>query len=109
MLPHSPQVIDEKLVPLFKYWNDGIQEGMCYRGELYAHVRSYYPKERLQAYELACEMAQKGVETCVTCSKLRYAVWVNLRSLNASTKKSALTKNTTYSTKKSQLPELVAS
>ena len=75
-----PSVINENLVQMFKYWNEGIQEGMNHQGELYSHIQSYPPDARLQAYELGCEMAQKGVQICVTCSQSGYKVWRNLKS-----------------------------
>lgn len=77
----SPSVLSEDLVRRFKYWNDGIQEGMNHNGELYALVRSYSLKARLQAYELGCSMSETGIDTCVTCSNSGYTVWMNLKSL----------------------------
>lgn len=75
-----PSVINENLVQLFKYWSEGVKEGMNHQGELYAHVRSYPSDARLQAYELGCEMAQKGMQICVTCSQSGYKVWMNMKS-----------------------------
>lgn len=77
----SPSVLSENLVRRFKYWNNGIQEGMNHNGELYALVRSYTLKARLEAYELGCSLSEKGIDTCVTCSNSGYAVWMNLKSL----------------------------
>ncbi|MGK7903288.1 MAG: hypothetical protein AB4352_18145, partial [Hormoscilla sp.] len=62
------------------YWSEGIKEGMNHKGELYAHVRSYPSGARLQAYELGCEMAQKGMDICLTCSQSGYKVWMNMKS-----------------------------
>ena len=75
-----PSVIREDLVNLFKYWNDGVRDGMNLSGELYAHVRSYANESRLEAYQLGCELAEKGMQVCLTCSSSRYAVWINLKS-----------------------------
>lgn len=75
-----PLVINENIVQLFNYWNEGIKEGMNHKGELYAHVRSYPSDARLQAYELGCAMAQKGMQICVTCSQSGYKVWMNMKS-----------------------------
>ena len=78
----SPSVLNEDLVRQFKYWNDGgIKDGMNHNGELYALVRSYSSEARLQAYELGCSMSETGIQTCITCSKSGYTVWMNLRSV----------------------------
>ncbi|MBC6479584.1 MAG: hypothetical protein GDA56_19200 [Hormoscilla sp. GM7CHS1pb] len=75
-----PSVINENIVQLFKYWSEGIKEGMNHKGELYAQVRSYPSDARLQAYELGCEMAHSGMDICLTCSQSGYKVWMNLKS-----------------------------
>ena len=75
-----PSVINENLVQLFKYWSEGVKEGMNHKGELYCHVRSYPSDARLQAYELGCEMAHSGMDICLTCSQSGYKVWMNMKS-----------------------------
>ena len=77
-----PSTISEDKVTIFKYWNnDSIQEGMNYKGQLYALVRSYPAEYELDACELRCDFAAKGIEVCLTYSLRRYGVWMNLRSL----------------------------
>lgn len=77
--------IGEHLVSLFKYWGNGsIQEGMNYRGQLYALVRSHAIDAQWEAYELGRELAQTGIGTCLTFSAERFAVWIDLKSLPAS-------------------------
>lgn len=74
--------ISEDQVSIFKYWNnDGIQEGMNHKGQLYALVRSYPTQEQLDACELGCDLAAKGMDVCLTCSRSRYGIWMNLKSL----------------------------
>jgi len=75
--------IPEDIVNFFKYWNNGsIQEGFNFQGELYAHVRYY--SCRWSAEELGRELAQTGIETCLTYSIERFGIWINLKSLAAS-------------------------
>ncbi|MDJ1176592.1 hypothetical protein [Roseofilum capinflatum] len=76
-----PSIIQEQFVKPFKYWNDGVQEAMSYQNEMYTYVRSYSQEKRLQAYGYACDMAEKNVRSCITCSEQGYKVWVNLKSL----------------------------
>lgn len=74
--------ISEDKVSIFKYWNnDGIQEGMNYKGQLYTLVRSYPAEDQLDACELGCNLAEKGMEVCLTCSRPRYRVWMHLKSI----------------------------
>ena len=75
-----PHVLDQRLVHLFKYWQDGIRTGMRHRSELYAFVRSYRSHERLQAYDLGCELAKENNQICITCSPQGYTIWVSLTS-----------------------------
>ena len=75
-----PQVFDQQLVHLFRYWHQGIRLGMRHGNELYAFVRSYPARDRLSAYELACELAELGNATCVTRSEWRYTIWISLRA-----------------------------
>jgi hypothetical protein len=74
-----PPIIDESLVHLFKFWDQGIHSGMRYNNELYALFQSYPIQERLKACAIACEHTEKGVNVCVTASKTTYSVWLNLR------------------------------
>lgn len=79
-----PSALSEDKVSIFKYWNnDSIQEGMNYKGQLYALVRSYPAEYQLDACELGCDLAAKGIEVCLTCSLARYGVWMNLKSLTS--------------------------
>ena len=78
----TPFAISEDKVSIFKYWNnDGIQEGMNHKGELYALVRSYPADSQLDACELGGDLAEKGMQVCLTSSPSRYGVWMNLKSV----------------------------
>jgi hypothetical protein len=79
---NAPSVINESLVHRFKYWEEGIHQGIRYNNELYASIQSYPTTERLKAYETAYEQARQGHSVCITVSKAHYEVWLNLRSLN---------------------------
>lgn len=76
-------VVDESLVQLFNYWNQGICQGMQFNNELYALVQSYPHTRRLDAYATAYEHAERGATICITVSKTYYRIWLNLRSLAA--------------------------
>lgn len=78
--PMVPYVLDETLVCLFNYWNQGIQQGMRYGNELYSLFRSYSSHERSAAYALAFEESEKGKQVCITVSSHKYQIWVQLKS-----------------------------
>lgn len=78
-----PLVLNEKSVHRFKYWNQGIQQGMRYDHQFYRLSRTFAIEDRLTAYNLAGELSDNGIITCVTCSPQEYSVWVNLQSLMA--------------------------
>ncbi len=77
-------VIVEDLVNRFKYWNKTIQEGIQYQGDLYAQVRTYLATDRMQAFSDSHEYAATGNKVCITASKEKYTLWVDLRSYAAS-------------------------
>ncbi len=85
-----PLVLDECLVNRFKYWKEGIQQGMCHNGELYTLLQEFSADERLRAYAMAYEQTEKGVEVCITVSKKSYCVWLRLRSLSHLTESSLM-------------------
>jgi hypothetical protein len=75
-----PQVLDQQIVHSFKYWNDGVRLGMRHGQKLYARVRSYAARDRLQAYALGCELAEQGHDICITRSEWRYTIWISLQA-----------------------------
>lgn len=75
-----PLVIDERLISLFKYWNGTVQQGMWYNQGLYQLLQTYSAHERLQAYAVAYDHAEKGEIVCITVSKNSYRLWLGLRS-----------------------------
>ncbi|HEY9645570.1 MAG TPA: hypothetical protein V6C88_04325 [Chroococcidiopsis sp.] len=75
-----PLVVSQDLIQPFKFWHGDVRLGMRYADELYTHVRSYAVSARLDAYELACSLAQNGSRVCVACSPWRYTIWISLRS-----------------------------
>lgn len=78
-----PTVIPEILITPFKYWTEGIQEGMYHDNELFTLVKVYGPDRRAQAYEDACRLADTDIQICITVSELRYCLWQNLKSYAA--------------------------
>lgn len=75
-----PSVVDEMLVRKFKYWNQSLQQGMCYQDSLYTYCQSYSVEDRLKAYTVGCEYTEQGISTCITVSKAGYSVWVKLQA-----------------------------
>ncbi len=73
-------VVVEGLVTHFKYWNETIQDGIQYQGDLYKYVRTYPIMERLQAFAEAQEYAATGNKVCITVSKENYTLWMGLRT-----------------------------
>jgi hypothetical protein len=76
-----PLVVDEGSIHRFSYWNQKIHHGMRHKNELYMLYQSYTSQERLKAYADAYEQAEQGEKVCITVSKARYCVWLDLRSL----------------------------
>jgi hypothetical protein len=73
-------VVVEGLVTRFKYWNETIQDGIQYQGDLYTCVKTYPVAERLQAFAEGQEYTAAGSKVCITVSKEKYTLWVGLRS-----------------------------
>lgn len=75
-----PLIVVEELISAFKFWNNGIHEGMHYRNDFYLSLRQFALAERSEAYHRATQESSKGLKVCVTVSKTHYTVWVELRS-----------------------------
>jgi hypothetical protein len=74
-----PIVVDANLTHQFKYWNEGVQQGMRYNHELFTHHHSYAPEERLKAYATGFELSDLGRKVCITVSAKGYSVWLDLQ------------------------------
>lgn len=75
-----PLIVVEDLISAFKFWNEGIHEGMLYRNDFYVSRFQFALAERAQAYHRATQESNKGFKVCVTVSKTHYTVWVEMRS-----------------------------
>ncbi|MBW4520799.1 MAG: hypothetical protein KME16_13985 [Scytolyngbya sp. HA4215-MV1] len=75
-----PIVVDANLTHQFKYWNNGVQQGMRYNHELFTHHHSYAPEERLKAYAAGFELTDLGRKVCITVSAKGYSVWCDLHA-----------------------------
>jgi len=80
-MKNTPVVVNETQVTPFKYWNEGIQEGISCNNELYTHFHAYSIYDRLKAYDVAYEQNDRGIDVCITVSKTHYIIWLSLRSL----------------------------
>jgi len=76
-----PIVIPEDMIKPFCYWQDSIQFGMSYQGELYTQVKRYGSHQRLEAYEHAYQISETGWSVCITVTDRNYVLWRNLRSV----------------------------
>lgn len=75
-----PLIVVENLIAPFKFWREGIHEGMLYRNDFYVVLERFASAERTQAHAKATEESNRGFKVCITVSKTHYTVWVEMRS-----------------------------
>ncbi|WP_075598529.1 hypothetical protein [Leptolyngbya sp. 'hensonii'] len=77
----TPVILDEQLVHRFNFYFEGnIRQGMRHGCRLYGLVEQFNSRHRLNAYQLACELAEQGLPIVVTVSGSSYRVWLGLDS-----------------------------
>lgn len=69
----------ESLVQPFKYWDDGLHDGIFYQRDLYGKGNCYSLAERDQAFDGAAQHTALGLHVCITVSDQGYTLWVSLR------------------------------
>jgi hypothetical protein len=74
-----PTIVAHDLVRCFSYWQEEIQQGMFYRGELYTLVKRFSADERLQAYQASMDLDEQGKALCMTVDASGYYLWKTLR------------------------------
>lgn len=75
-----PLLLSHELVHTFKFWQDGqLHEGMSSGKDLYRFNAQFALQERQKAFQVATELAHKGLQVCVTCMRSEYKIWVSLR------------------------------
>ncbi|MFQ4138459.1 hypothetical protein PGN35_019280 [Nodosilinea sp. PGN35] len=74
-----PLIVVEELTSPFKFWNQGIHDGMLYRNDFYVSLERFPLADRLQAYRQATQESTNGFKVCVTVSKTHYTIWVEMR------------------------------
>jgi hypothetical protein len=75
-----PLVIDEKKLLIFKFWfEDHIQEGMSYKGELFCRLQTFPVTLRPQVYQFSCRLLRQGTLVALTSGSETCSVWVSLR------------------------------
>jgi hypothetical protein len=80
LLPVLPIILAEGNYRSFKFWfNEQLQDGLCYRDELFYRLTSVLIPHRTQLYRAACQLAQSD-PVIVTASRTEYSMWVSLRS-----------------------------
>jgi hypothetical protein len=75
-----PPVIEEGSAFPFKFWFDnGIQDGMYYRNDLFYRLYTVNLEHRARLYHHACRMAQSDL-VVITATPKQCSIWVSLRS-----------------------------
>ena len=74
-----PNVINEKNVNRFCYWDEKVCQGILYEGELYRYVNSYPEQERVNLFLLGMKLTQQGRVICITRLNNTYSLWLALR------------------------------
>ena len=89
--PHSPSspvnsgatfLTHASLVQPFKYWDEGLHEGIFYQGDLYGQADCYALTERDHAFDVAAQHTAQGKSVCITVSDQHYTLWISLRVLS---------------------------
>ncbi|NJN22542.1 MAG: hypothetical protein HC812_16910 [Leptolyngbya sp. RL_3_1] len=76
-----PQVILERQVQPFKFWfNNGLQDGIHYRTDLYYRLQMRQLEDKAKLYQLACRLSRRGADVVVTLDASHCSLWANLRN-----------------------------
>lgn len=80
-----PFIVSEEQISRFFYWQDGPQEGMRYKNELYRLVGHFSAEDRLAAYDKSLELMSQGKALCITTTRgMEYSLWQALRTTDRS-------------------------
>ena len=75
-----PFVIDERKILIFKFWFDNkVQDGLSYQGELFCRLQTLEPCYRPQLYHFGCKLSQQGTSTVISSGINTSSLWVSLR------------------------------
>lgn len=78
-----PPIVEEKKLSPFKFWyNNRIQDGVCYSGELFYRMQTVNFFQRARLYHNACKMSLQDV-VIITTNHSHCSLWVSLRSPSA--------------------------
>jgi hypothetical protein len=69
----------DSLVQPFKYWDEGLHDGIFYQSDLYGKGDCYALTERDQAFDDAAQHTALGKRVCITVSDQGYTLWVSLK------------------------------
>ncbi len=76
-----PQVILESQVQPFKFWfNNGLQDGIHHRADLYYRLQMRQVEEKAKVYQLACRLSRRGADVLVTLDAGHCSLWANLKN-----------------------------
>jgi hypothetical protein len=75
-----PLVVQADLISRFRYWDEGVHEGMFFKNEIYTYFQSFSASDRLRAYAIAYELIDQGNTVCISAAQTDYSIWLCLRS-----------------------------
>lgn len=80
-LDFAPSIVsDQNILIFYFYFDQLVQEGMTYKNELYRLKKRFRNTQRLDAYQLGCELVEQYVPTIISVSRHHYSVWISLRN-----------------------------
>jgi hypothetical protein len=75
-----PFVVDESKILIFKFWFDNtVQDGLSYQGELFCRVQTLNLRYRPQLYHLGCKLSQQGTSVVISSGIDTCSLWISLR------------------------------
>ncbi len=77
----EPILVTEQFIKMFKFWEDGLQDGMMFKDELFRHYQDFGQHEQNAAFELANSITnQYQIQVVITNHTNGYRIWGSLRS-----------------------------
>ena len=75
-----PFVVDERKILIFKFWFDNkVQDGLSYQGELFCRLQTLELHYRPQLYHFGCKLSQQGTSVVISSGVNACSLWISLR------------------------------
>lgn len=75
-----PFVVDERKILIFKFWFDNkVQDGLSYQGELFCRLQTLEIRYRPQLYHFGCKLSQQGTSVVISSGVNDCSLWISLR------------------------------